>query len=284
MTAFYRLSGGGNDFLVLVEPTPAPEPAVIRAWCARGLSAGADGLITLEREEGAVRMVYFNSDGGRAALCINGTRCAARLARELGWSGESLTVRTDAGPIEARDAGPDRIAVALPPPGRAEPVDLALEDRSFNAWRVDVGVPHLVVPWASGLATAPVAALGPRLRSHPALGAAGANVDFARFPGKHRLELRSFERGVEAETLACGTGVLAAVAVGVALDRLEPPIEVLIAGGFLFQVDGGVEDRLLTSCTLTGDARIIARGELLAGAATVPGPPQWSAQVIPQER
>lgn len=272
MTEFFRLSGGGNDFLALVEPRREPSPAEVRAWCARGLGLGADGLFLLERSGGGARMRHFNADGSPAELCINGTRCAARLALELGWADGELVIETGAGPVPARRSGRHEVALTLPAP--AAPVELTLGHGAERhaGWLVDTGVPHFVLPWPRPLGEAPVAELGPPLRRHPALGEPGANVDFVRYPAAGRLEIRTFERGVEAETLACGTGVLAAAAVGIASGRLDWPVRALTAGGFELAVDSAGEDRL----SLAGDARLIASGALRDEAGEQPAPPVWS--------
>jgi diaminopimelate epimerase len=273
---FYRLSGAGNDFIVLVEPEQEPTAEQIQRWCARGLSEGADGLIAVRREGTAARLVHFNSDGGRVTLCINGTRGVARLAVELGWAEDHLDLLTDAGPVAARLVADDRIELRLGPPPAPRPIELASDGELFSGFLIDTGVPHLVLPWAKSLASVPVATLGPALRSHADLGPAGANVDFVRYPRRDRLELRTFERGVEGETLACGTGVLAVVAVGVFTGDLALPCEVLTAGGFVFQVAGQVESGRLLAYTVTADARIVARGELLPGALSLPPAPRWT--------
>ena len=109
------------------------------------------------------------------------------------------------------------------------------------------------------------------------MGGAGANIDFVRFPSPQRIELRTFERGVEAETLACGTGALAAAAVGLMLGDSTLPLEVLTLGGFRLAIAGEVEDGAPVSWTLAGDARLLARGELTPAALRVPPPPDWSA-------
>ncbi|MEZ5332125.1 MAG: diaminopimelate epimerase [Thermoanaerobaculia bacterium] len=277
MVAYYRLSGGGNDFLAFTGAEAAGEEATVRAWCTRGLSLGADGIFVLSREGEAIRMEYRNADGRPADLCLNGTRCAVRLAAELGWMEEETTVLTGAGPVRGRLAGEDRVALELPPP-EAPPArrTLTLPEGTFEGWSVHVGVPHWVLEWPATLADAPVAALGPALRHHPDHGLSGANVDFVRVPGPHRLEIRSFERGVEAETLACGTGVLAAVAAAVAAARLELPVTALTAGGFELTVEGKAAGGRVGRWSLAGDARIVARGEILPGAGAVPPPPAWS--------
>lgn len=275
MTPFYKLSGAGNDFIALPEAVEPPAPERIRAWCSRGLSLGADGLFLLRPEgAGTVRMTYFNADGERATLCLNGTRCAARLAFELEWSDGSaagedarVTVLTDAGALRTRRLGPDEVSLELPeeltlderaPASRAPEVD-------GRAWRgifVDAGVPHFVLPWPEDLAAAPVETLGRALRRHPDFAPAGTNVDFVHTAGRHRLAIRSFERGVEAETLACGTGVLAAVAAGLGAGEVELPVTARTRSGFELTVDSAESG----AWTLAGDARLVARGELLPGA------------------
>jgi diaminopimelate epimerase len=273
----WRVSGGGNDFLALIEPPAVPDASTIRAWCRRGLSLGADGLFVLSRQGEAVRMDYWNADGSPADLCINGTRCAARLAFDLGWANGTMTIATGAGPIAAAAAGEDRIALALPP-AQAPPVPrrLAAAGREWSGWQVSVGVPHFVVPWEENLGQAPVAELGPALRHHPDLGPAGANVDFVRFRPPRRLEIRTFERGVEAETLACGTGVLAAAATALELGALGLPLRALTLGGFELEVEGELREDRLVSWRLLGDARLLGRCEILPGAARLPDPPAWS--------
>lgn len=272
----FLLSGAGNDFLALVEPAEPPAAETIRAWCTRGLSIGADGLFLLERVGDGARMRYWNADGQPAALCINGTRCAARLAFHLGWATGRIRVMTDAGDIEARDLGPHGIAATLQlPAGSVRPRTLEADGTEVHAWLVGVGVPHLVVPWEEPMERAPVATLGPLLRSHPTLAPAGANVDFVGYRGDHRLEIRSFERGVEGETLACGTGVLAAVATGLALRRVDLPVSALTLGGCPLRVEEATRAGRARRWILSGDARLLARLELSHGASSLPEPAGW---------
>src|SRR6187397_3103862 len=118
MTEFFKLSGCGNDFVALVEPASPPTKDEIRAWCRRGVSLGADGVLMLRRADVAdtIEMRYWNSDGGEAALCLNGTRCAAQLAAHLGWWSDRVTVRTGAGAMDARRLADGTLAVAAPAP------------------------------------------------------------------------------------------------------------------------------------------------------------------------
>lgn len=278
MIPFYQVSGAGNDFLALVDTVP-PSPDRIRAWCTRGLSVGADGLFVLAHiAPGRARMTYFNADGGPAALCINGTRCAARLGFELGWAAPdgALTIETGAGDLRATRRGPSEIALEMPVPGRGvETREVEVDGRRIEGRFVAVGVPHFVVDWPEGVATAPVATLGPRLRAHAAFGAAGTNVDFAAWCAAGRLCVRSFERGVEGETLACGTGVLAAVAAGLDSGQAELPVRALTRGGFVLTVEGEAEAGRPRAWSLAGDARILAQGRLRPDAEQLPERPSW---------
>jgi diaminopimelate epimerase len=273
MTRFYKLSGSGNDFLALAEPWDTPPPERIRAWCRRGVSLGADGLFILRRAEGGATMDYFNADGLAADLCLNGARCAAQLAFHLGWAEGKVRLRTGAGTVAARRLDEERTAVELPAPA-APPQPLTVEagGASHAGWRILVGVPHFVLVWPDTLETAPVVELGRQLRHHPVFGAPGTNVNFVRFPGRERMEIRTFERGVEDETLSCGTGTLAGAAVGLALGRARLPMKVDTQSGFELLVDGDPETG---GWSLAGDARVVAEGEILSGAAADPSPPAW---------
>ena len=276
MRSYYRLSGGGNDFLALVGPSEDPAADEIRSVCSRGLSAGADGLFVLERTAAGARMRYFNADGRAAELCLNGTRCAVRLAHHLQWATESLTIETGAGPIVGRAVGTSEVALHLPRPEPPRVHDLGENGRELPGWFVTVGVPHFVLPWFETLTQAPVSELGAVLCHHREWGHKGSNIDFVRFIDPHRFEIRTYERGVEAETLACGTGVMAATAVGLAQGELDLPVRALTLGGFELEVDAVSEDNGEDQWSLAGDARLIAEGTLHPGAFDLPPEPQWS--------
>ena len=210
---FYKMSGSGNDF-IMVDATREPpgdlaEAGRIQALCARATGIGADGIVFLERSESAAyRMTYLNSDGSRADLCGNASLCSARLATELGIvGGGEFTVETDAGILGARMAaeGPE---VDLQPV-----VDVRVEmpfRRSDGERRIGfalAGVPHLVVR-VDDVDAVDVVGRGRPLRHDPSL-ARGANVNFVGPDGAGGWRMRTYERGVEGETLACGTGAVA---------------------------------------------------------------------------
>jgi diaminopimelate epimerase len=277
MTGFYKLSGSGNDFLGLaetLEAAEAPPPERIRAWCRRGISLGADGLFLLRRSGDGAVMDYFNSDGLPADLCLNGTRCAAQLSFHLGWAGDTVRIETGAGEVMARRLDATRVALEVEAVETPRELTVEVDGIPYAGYALRVGVPHFVLVWPEGLDRAPVRALGPAVRSHAAFGEEGTNVNFVRFPEKGRMEIRTFERGVEDETLSCGTGVLAGAAVGLALDRAALPLRVATQGGFELEVD---LDRTTGRWLLAGDARVVAQGELLPAADVEPAPPAWDS-------
>ncbi len=266
-TPFLLVSGAGNDFIALVE-RPAPAPETIRAWCRRGLSVGADGLFTLNRlARERYALDYANADGARAALCLNAARCAARLAFEQEPGARRLTIETGAGALVAEPVDGTRtaVSVAVPEAGRAMTLHANGEDHPGR--RIDAGVPHFVLWWPGDLDQAPVASLGPVLRAHPDLGPEGANVHFVRLDPPGGLGIRSYERGVEAETLACGTGVVAAAACAIAERRLALPVAAATRGGFELQLEAAPDGPDgLGRWRLSGDARIVASGRIAAAA------------------
>lgn len=221
-------------------------------------------------------MRHFNADGYPAELCLNGTRCAVRLAAHLGWGHEIFDVDTDAGSVRGRVLDSGSVSLELPRPERPREQDLQQDDQMLSGWQATVGVPHFVLPWPESLAVAPVGDLGPRLRRHPHWGDAGANIDFVRFVDTHRLEIRTFERGVEAETLACGSGVMASTAAGLAAETLQLPVRAQTLGGFELEVEAAGSADTDDLWTLTGDARLIAEGTLHPGSLDLPTPPVWT--------
>ena len=271
-TPFLLVSGAGNDFIALVEQ-PAPAVETIEAWCRRGVSVGADGLFTLRRlSAGRYALDYANADGARAALCLNAARCAARLAFEREPDAASLTIETGAGVLVAEPVDDLSTAVLVPAPGAGQATTLRANGHEHRGRRVDVGVPHFVLRWPGDLDEAPVASLGPALRAHPDLGAEGANVHFVGVEPPGRFRIRSYERGVEAETLACGTGVVAAAACEIAEGRLALPVTALTRSGFRLQVSAAADGPDGASrWRLSGDARIIARGAVMPGAVHAAG-------------
>lgn len=282
---FYRLSGSGNDFLAFVDPTPAPESDQIRAWCRRGLSLGADGVLHLRLQPESValptvRLRYWNADGSRGELCFNGTRAAARLCCIIGWCQDAVALETDVGTFRARIVDDTLVSIEAPIPAEPEPFELEALGRTISGWSILVGVPHVVVECLPEPDRAAVASLGAAIRSHPRFAPAGTNVNFVAFARRNEgstLTIRTFERGVEAETLACGSGVLASSWVGLGLGALALPIEVLTLGGLPMRLvdtsplPGQAGQKRPTGWNLVGDARVVASGRIESGASFMRG-------------
>lgn len=262
--AFTKMHGAANDFVVLDARAGMPAgdvPALVEALCDRRRGVGADGVLMMGTDDQHdFRMHYWNRDGGRAEFCGNGARCLARFAieRGLGRGGE-VTFATDAGPKRARLAGPARVALAFGAVERGRDLHLDAVGRSFSGRFVLAGVPHLVVPVGAGeLAGVPLVAWARPLRSHAALGPTGANVDFVERLGPGRVAMRTYERGVEGETLACGSGSIATAVWAVAAGE-HSPITVRTAGGddLVVALEPAGDD---LDATLTGPAEIAFEG------------------------
>jgi diaminopimelate epimerase len=271
---FVKMAGGGNDFLLFEADGRKLSEADSRRLalvCRRGLSVGADGALFLSGgDDGRVHLDYFNADGGLASFCANGTRCAARYAvsRRL-VADDELVLETGWGHIAARVDG-ERVTLALREIlAPSEPISLDLENAERYATAglpptgvpIHVGVPHLVVFLRGDLAALPIDNVGPPLRRHPLL-PEGANVNFVRVAGPNRLEVRTWERGVEAETLSCGSGVVASALVASQRGHVELPVACGTKSGVDLVVDGRLERDVFIDVTLTGDAREIFRADL----------------------
>jgi diaminopimelate epimerase len=233
---FLKMHGAANDFVVIdARDRELPEPlgTLIVRLCDRRRGVGADGVLLLEADpELDYAMRYFNADGGPADYCGNGARCLARFALErgLGRAGR-VRFRTEAGVQEAlRTADGRGIEVRVGRlEGAGERLELEAAGRRFGGRLVRAGVPHFVVgvPQVAGV---PVAEWGAALRQHPRFAPAGANVDFAARLGAGRCAMRTFERGVEAETLACGSGAIA-TALWALAEGDSAPLRIQTAGG-----------------------------------------------------
>ncbi len=260
-----KVEGAGNDFLLGTGSWAerlAADPDLVRRLCRRRLGVGADGTLALFPERsGAVRLIYRNSDGSEAAFCANGTRCAARAAVELLGLGSPLVVRTAWADISAEVAGTEVTLVLPTPPAAPTMLKLETTPRTWHAHLIEVGVPHLVVPFDGKLDALELAEVAPPLRAHPHLGPGGANVCFVAAAGAGRLEVRSWERGVEAETLSCGSGVVAAALV--------------------WMTESG--GRRLVCATRSGqDLTVEAMGEPPLCGVRLTGPAHFVAEVIPR--
>lgn len=280
---FTKVAGAGNDFVVVDNRQGRVEdaPALARAVCTRGLSVGADGLILIESSPRATfRMRYLNADGSETEFCANGTRCAARFAFLNVIAPRRMTIETGAGVLPA-EIVESKVRLTVPLPDRFEPVrPLVLSGGSeLRGSHLVVGVPHYVVFVRDELWRLDIDRVGREIRHHAHLAPAGANANFVRIDSPTAISVRTWERGVEAETLACGSGIVASVTTAAVAGRVSSPVIVRTRSGVEVTVEfetTGEPVRPLRNVTLTGDARVVFRGEI--GSETVSGfDPEWVA-------
>ena len=269
-TVFYKMTGSGNDFVMLdgrhvVPGTWTPERI---AWvCDRRMGAGADGLVILSPEgEGRVRMQYFNRDGSSGAMCGNGALCSTRLASFLELApGEGMTLVTEAGLVHSRCTGPGHMAeIRLPVFDVPSPVGIEARPGESAFFMSTVGVPHLIVLTQDAMVV-DVEQRGRELRFHPAVGPAGANINFVSAPTRGNGDpwlIRTYERGVEAETLACGTGTVAAGFAMEVAGLRSLPGEWQTSRGIRLGVSGSIEEGRSHDAWLLGEGRLVYTGVL----------------------
>ncbi len=270
---FAKYQGAGNDFIFIdnrsgLVPEERKVP-LVRAACPRRTAVGADGLAFIEDDpELDFRWHFFNSDGSEAEMCGNAARCAARYAYAIGLAGERMRFRTVAGPIGADlvEGGARVQLTDASPPERFE--NLRADGESVSGWSVNTGVPHVVIP-VEDIEATDIQRLGAAVRYHERFAPAGTNVNVVSRGGEKPLLIRTYERGVEGETLACGTGVTAAALVAGVAWGLPTPISVRTRIGDVLTVDYRAGEGAITEVTLEGPALCVFTGELgetIAGA------------------
>jgi diaminopimelate epimerase len=265
MLRFSKMNGAGNDFVMidnrLGDLKLAPDQ--IAKICDRHRGVGADGVLVLERAANGAdfRMRYYNADGGEAEMCGNGARCFARYASHVAGPKEELSFETPAGVIGAKLQGElVRLQMSDPKDLRLG-ITIPLPDRQVAAHFVNSGVPHVVVP-VDDLEKVDVRVLGSAIRRHELFAPKGANANFLKERGERQIAIRTYERGVEDETLACGTGVVASALIFAALKNVSGPIGVLVRGGNELQVGFDKTGDQFRNVTLTGPADFVFEGTI----------------------
>lgn len=272
--SFVKMNGAGNDFVVLDNRAGSLKlsPRQIAHLCDRHRGVGADGLLVVESPLRAgvdFRMRYYNSDGGEAEMCGNGARCFARFASGLleadpsGRAGACISFETQAGPIQAELCGDGTVRLAMSEPHSfSEAVFLSYNTKRGEVNFINTGVPHAVV-FVDDIANVDVAGDGRALRYHEHFAPAGTNVNFVQAKGPGHLIVRTYERGVEGETLACGTGVTAAALLHHIRTQSPSPIAVDVRGGDTLHVSFlPVARGKFQNVTLQGPAEITFHGEI----------------------
>jgi diaminopimelate epimerase len=265
---FVKMSGAGNDFLVLESPKGAALKKLATAMCDRTNGIGADGLLVLgPSRKAAYRMRIINADGSEAEMCGNGARClAAYIARYKKKGHAPFTMETLAGIIDA-EADNERARVRLSPPAGYRPdIPLLINKRPVTVHFIDTGVPHIVI-YVDTLKNIDVNRIAPAFRYHKKFMPRGTNVNFVEQLKPGLVAIRTYERGVEAETKACGTGSVAAALVTYLKTHPDPKhvakarMDVLTQSGEVLKVIFDVTDGQVENVHLKGSAHFIAQGQ-----------------------
>jgi diaminopimelate epimerase len=263
---FTKMNGAGNDFVLIDdrERQLALAREQIAHLCDRHRGIGADGLLLLipcGTGQADWAWEFYNSDGGPAEMCGNGARCFARFVQRLTGQKESVSFLTGAGVIRALFAG-ERVTVNL-----TDPCDLRLNEKvplaggTETIHSLNTGVPHAVLAVADA-DKAMVASLGPEIRCHAHYAPKGTNVDFVQVLGPDSIRVRTYERGVEGETLACGTGVAAAALISSRVHRFHSPVRVQVQSGDVLEVSFEEQDGAFRNVRLTGPADFVFEGTI----------------------
>jgi diaminopimelate epimerase len=265
MLRFTKMNGAGNDFVMIDNRAGdvrlAPDQIV---WiCDRHRGVGADGILLLEKPQNGAdfRMRYYNRDGGEAEMCGNGARCFAKFANQVASAGEAVRFETPAGIIGARLNG-DSVTLDMSEPKDLQlDIELSAQGQQELVHFINSGVPHVIVP-VTNVDSVEVHRRGEAIRRHEKFQPAGANVNFLEKRGANEIKIRTYERGVEAETLACGTGVVAGALIFGATEKLSGPISVTVRSGAELSVDFRRDGDRFSDVKLIGPAEFVFEGTI----------------------
>lgn len=267
---FYKMSGSGNDFIIIDNRDLSLNVGNIskfaRKICQRNFSVGADGLVIIEPSAKAdFKWRFYNSDGSVAEMCGNASRCVARFANMKGIAAKKMSWETIAGIIGAEVKG-DVVKVKLTDPSAVETkIKIKTGDKQLILDSIDTGVPHAVL-FVDDLDNYDVYTIGREIRHHKKFAPRGTNADFASIISKHKLRVRTYERGVEDETLACGTGMVAAVLAAAQRGLVESPTDVLVKSGETLRIYFEKQNGLWKEIFLEGKVKMVYQGLLFEEA------------------
>jgi diaminopimelate epimerase len=263
---FMKMSGSGNDFILIDHRRPLLDRNRMKKFaqkvCRRRISVGADGLIFIERSKKAdFKWQFFNADGSEAEMCGNGGRCAARFAYLKGIADSSLTFETLAGILSAQVHG-KRVKLEMTKPFALKLDEkISIKGKGLTISRINTGVPHAVL-FLENLEGVDVRGMGEAIRNHPHYAPRGTNANFVVVKNRSRLWVRTYERGVEDETLACGTGAVAAALVAALKGLVKSPVSIRTRGGEVLIVHFEIEGENVKKVFFEGDVHIIYEAEM----------------------
>jgi diaminopimelate epimerase len=262
---FTKAVATGNDFVIVDNRTLALKslPALARKLCDRKWAAGGDGLLVVEKSAKAdFKMRIFNRDGSEAEMCGNGSRCVALYAARKRITKQAMTIDTVAGILKAEVKG-DIVKVMLTAPKEIRwNFCLMIDKCPYKVSFVNTGVPH-VIHFVDDLDKVDVKNLGSHMRHHGEFGPAGTNADFVTITGKNAIRVRTYERGVEDETLACGTGSVASAIIAAEAEKLTSPVTVETRSGEKLKVYFDAAGGEFKNVYLEGKARLVYDGKMI---------------------
>jgi len=263
---FAKMVASGNDFIIIdsrgsgLSASATPLAKIAKTLCERKLSIGADGTLFIEDSVKAdFKMRIFNPDGSEAQMCGNGSRCVALYAVENKIAQKEMKIETKAGILDAEVIGL-KVKIRLTDP-KAIKLNRKIKagKRQYTIHTVNTGVPHAVC-FVKKLERIDVEGIGSMLRRHRAFKPAGANVDFVEPVNKKTIRIRTYERGVEAETYACGTGAAASAIISSLVCGLRPHIDVETKSKETLRVYFDIKGNTVKNIYLEGEARLVYRG------------------------
>ena len=263
---FYKMSGSGNDFIIIDNRNKVVKDAdltqFIASVCRRKMSVGGDGFILVENSDDVdFEWRFYNSDGSVAEMCGNGARCVARFAYVNKIAGAQMSFKTQAGIIHAQ-VNNDRVKIKMPDPTDFKKDEgLKLKDGALSISSIHTGVPHVVIV-VDDIENAAVVELGREIRYHKTFAPAGTNVNFICPMEDNVIAMRTYERGVEDETLACGTGAVAGAIVMADKSNVKSPVSILTRSGERLYIYYTEKKGIFSNIYLEGDARIIYEAQL----------------------
>ncbi len=263
---FTKMHGAANDFIMLDDrqgTVPWQDYVLMSLLAARRTGVGSEGIILIQKSDRAdFRMRFLNPDGTEVDMCGNGARCAAWFAHKIGAAPKSMTMETSCGLLDAELMDACNVKVWMPEPtARSYGMSIHVGDQTLEGDYINTGVPHFVIRTESPEAV-DVEALGRAIRLHPAFAPEGVNVNFVTPRAANRMSMRTYERGVEAESGACGTGAVAAAVTAVEAHAGTLPMIIRTGGGFMLTVDADWRGNHCTGITLTGPAREVYQGTI----------------------
>ncbi|MCK5534016.1 diaminopimelate epimerase [bacterium] len=261
---FLKMSGGGNDFIIIdnrKDVLPKKKSFLSKQICLRKISVGADGVVLVEKSRSAdFKMRIFNPDGSEAEMCGNGARCVALFSYKEKIAKKNMCFETKAGKIYAQIINDKKIKIKMSKPfGLEKNLKIKIGNKTLKCSFINTGVPHTII-FTPRIENLEVENIGRQIRWHKMFAPEGTNVDFVSLKDKSNIYLRTYERGVEAETLSCGTGSVASAIIAGLKKGLKSPLKVITQSGEIYTIYFRIEKEEIKEVYLEGPVAVSYEG------------------------